>query len=223
MTTEPLVRKAVLIVDDHPLLRRGLTALIESDPDLIVCAEAGSCAEALDALCHRVPDLVIVDLELDGRGGLELISDIRERYPSLPILVLSMHTQAAFAERALRAGARGYVTKQEFDQTVLTAIRRVLAGGMFVSEKIEARFLETFLAGSVSIDDSPLHRLSDRELEVFRAIGRGRTTRQIAADFHLSIKTIESHREHIKQKLGLTSSAEMAQRATQWVESGQDR
>lgn len=207
-------------MDDHPLLRRGLAALIASSPDLGVCGDAGSCADALSAVGQLSPDLVILDLEMDGRGGLDLITEIKQRWPALPVLVLSMHTGAAYAERALRAGARGYVTKEEVDETVLTAIRRVLGGRMYVSEKIGSRFVETFLAGTRSADDSPLHLLSDRELQVFRAIGQGRSTRQIANEFHLSIKTIETHREHIKQKLGLHSSAEMARRATQWVEAG---
>ena len=213
-------RKAILIVDDHQLLRRGLAALIESEPELFVCAEAATCEAALEAIKERMPDLAIVDLELGDRGGLELIKEMKESYPAMPALMLSMHDEEVYAERALRAGARGYVTKQQLDGTVLAAIRCVLEGRMYISEKLGARFVDRFLRGETFATDSPMHGLSDRQLQVFRAIGQGRTTCQIAAALHLSIKTIESHREHIKDKLGIHSSAEMAQRATQWVESG---
>ena len=215
------MNKSILIVDDHPVLRRGLASMIKSEPDLVVSAEAATCQAALDAIQQSKPDLVIVDLELEGGDdGLDLVKDLKKRHPQIPALVLSMHDEAVYAERSLRAGARGYITKQQLDETVLVAIRQVLAGEMYMSDKLRARLATKFVAGQTLETDSPLAVLTDRELQVFRLIGEGRTTRQIAEAVNLSIKTIESHREHIKQKLNLESSAELAQRATQWVETG---
>lgn len=213
-------RKAILIVDDHPLLRRGLAALIESEPDLAVCGEAATCAAALEAVGESQPDLVIVDLVLESNDGLDLVKKMKARHPEIPALVLSMHDEAVYAERALRAGARGYVTKQRLDDTVLVAIRRLLDGETHMSDTLQARLAAKFVGGRTRDADSPLDALSDRELQVFRLIGHGRSTRQIAETLDLSVKTIESHREHIKQKLGLESAAELAHRATQWVETG---
>jgi DNA-binding NarL/FixJ family response regulator len=202
------------------MLRRGLAALIESEPDLAVCGEAATYQAALEATRESQPDLVIVDLELDGRDGLDLIKDMKARHSEVPALVLSMHDEAVYAERCLRAGARGYVTKQELDDTVLTAIRRLLAGEVYMSDKLQRRLAVKFVAGRTLDTDSPLDALSDRELQVFRLIGRGRSTRQIAASLTLSIKTIESHVEHIKHKLDLESAAQLAHCAIQWVETG---
>ena len=216
-------KKAILIVDDHPMLRRGLTSLIDSEPDLAVCGEASTCAAALQAIRQRKPDVVIVDIGLEGRDGLELVKDMKVQHPKIPALVLSMHDESLYAERALRAGARGYATKQQIDDTVLIAIRRLLSGEMYLSEKIGARFAANFLGGRTLQEDSPLAVLTDRELEVFLLIGQGRGTRQIAQSLHLSIKTIESYREHLKQKLTLESGAELVRRATEWVESGRTR
>lgn len=213
-------QKAILIVDDHPILRRGLASLIESTNDLGVCGEAATCRGALEAVARSRPDLVIVDLELDGSDGLDFLKEIKKLHPKVPTLVLSMHDEAVYSERCFRAGARGYVTKQELDDTVLEAIRRVLAGEMSMSEKVKARFAAKFVGGRTLETDSPLNALTDRELQVFRLIGQGRSTRQVAEILHLSVKTIESHREHIKQKLTLETAAELAQRATQWVETG---
>jgi DNA-binding NarL/FixJ family response regulator len=213
-------RKSILIVDDHPVLRRGLIALIESDAELAVCGEAASCADALAAIGESAPDLVIVDLALEGSDGLDLIKEMKARHPDLPALVLSMHDEGVYAERALRAGARGYVNKQQLDDAVLVAIHHLLRGEMYLSARLQARFAAKFLGGQTLATDSPLHALSDRELQVFRLIGHGRSTRQIAETLHLSIKTIESHCEHLKQKLGLASATELAHRATQWVETG---
>ena len=216
-------KKAILIVDDHPMLRRGLTSLIDSEPDLAVCGEASTCAAALQAIRQRKPDVVIVDIGLEGRDGLELVKDMKVHHPKIPALVLSMHDESLYAERALRAGARGYVTKQQIDDTVLIAIRRLLNGEMYLSEKIGARFAANFLGGRTLQEDSPLAVLTDRELEVFLLIGQGRGTRQIAQSLHLSIKTIESYRGHLKQQLTLESGAELVRRATEWVESGRTR
>lgn len=212
--------KTVLIVDDHPMMRRGLAGLIESEPDLRVCGEAANCAAALAAIRESRPDLVTVDLALEGSDGLDLVKDMKHRHPQIPALVLSMHDESVFAERSLRAGARGYVTKLQLDDTVLVAVRRLLDGGTYMSRQLEARLAARFVGGRTLATGSPLDALSDRQLQVFRLIGQGRTTRQIAETLYLSVKTIESHREHIKHKLTIETAAELAQRATQWVETG---
>lgn len=220
--TEPVLpaKKSILLVDDHPLLRRGVAALIRTEPDLDVCGEAATSAAALEAIREHFPDLVIVDLVLEGSDGLRLIREMKARHPEIPALVLSMHDEAVYAERVLRAGARGYVSKQQLDDTLLAAVRRVLNGEMYMSEKLRARFAEKFLGGATLEKDSPLAVLTDHELEVFRLIGQGKSTREIAQHLHLSVKTIESYREHIKQKLTLGSGAELVRRATLWVENG---
>ncbi len=214
-------KRSILIVDDHPMLRRGLIALIENEPDLAVCGEASTCPATLDAMKNSKPDLVIVDLGLEGCNGLDLIKELKSHHPGTPALVLSMHDESLYAERACRAGARGYVSKQQLDDTVLIAIRRLLKGEMYLSEKMAALYAEKFLGGRTVQENAPLAVLTDRELEVFRLIGQGQTTRQIAKRLHLSIKTIESYREHIKQKLTIPSGSELVQRATHWVETGE--
>lgn len=221
-TTEPGLpaRKTILIVDDHPLLRRGVAALIRTEPDLDVCGEAATSAAALEAIREHPPDLVLVDLTLEGSDGLSLIKEMKARHPTIPALVLSMYDEAVYAERALRAGARGYVSKLQLDDTLLAAIRRVLNGETYLSETARARFAEKFLGGATLEKDPLLAELTDRELEVFRLIGTGQSTREIAQHLHLSVKTIESYREHIKQKLTLGSGAELVRRATLWVETG---
>ena len=216
-------KKTILIVDDHPMLRRGLAALIDSEPNLSVCGEATTCSEGLAAIAESRPDLVIVDLTLGEDDGLDLVKEMKARHPAIPALVLSMHDEAVYAERSLKAGARGYITKQQLDNTVLVAIRRLLDGETYMSDTLEARLAAKFVDGRTLETDSPLDALSDRELQVFRLIGQGRSTRQIADTLNLSIKTIESHREHIKSKLSLETTAELAQRATQWVETGRSR
>jgi DNA-binding NarL/FixJ family response regulator len=212
--------KSIVIVDDHPVVRRGLAALIESEPDLAVCAEAATYQAALEAVREHQPDLVIADLALEGRDGLDLIKDLKARQPEIPALVLSMHDEMVYAERCLRAGARGYVTKQQLDDTVLTAIRRLLAGETYMSAQLQARLAAKFVAGRTPDTDSPVDALSDRELQVFRLIGQGRTTRQIAETLTLSIKTIESHIEHIKHKLSIECATELGHRAMRWVQTG---
>ena len=216
-------KRTILIVDDHPMFRRGLASLIESEPDLAVCGQAGNSTAALQAVQQSQPDLVIVDLALGESDGLDLVKEMKRRHPGIPTLVLSMHDEAVYAERSLRAGARGYVTKQQLDETVLVAIRRLLAGETYMSGTLEERLAARYVAGRTLATDSPLEALSDRELQVFRLIGQGRSTRQIAETLHLSIKTIETHREHIKQKLMVGSATELAHRATQWVETGRPR
>jgi DNA-binding NarL/FixJ family response regulator len=206
-------------VDDHPVLRRGLAALIESEPDLVVCGEAATCRAALEILCEQQPDLIFVDLELVDCYGLDLVKNMKIRHPEIPALVISMHNEATYAVRCLRAGARGYVNKQQLVETVLVAIRCLLAGDTYLSDPLKARLAVKFVNGKILDTDSPMEELSDRELQVFRLIGQGRSTRQIAEALYRSIKTIEAHREHIKHKLSIKSTAELAQRATQWVES----
>lgn len=212
-------KKTILIVDDHPMLRRGLAALIESEPDLAIFATAATLPAAIKAIEARQPDLVIVDIALGKDDGLDLVKEIKRSHPHMASLVLSMHDEAMYAERALRAGARGYVTKQQLDETVLAAIRCVLKGETYMSDTLVRRLAGKYLSGGTLGTDSPLNTLSDRELQVFRLIGEGHTTRQIAGALTRSIKTIESHIEHIKNKLTIQSSAELAQRATRWVET----
>ena len=180
-------RTRILIVDDHPIVRKGIA------------------------------DLVIVDLSLKGAGGLELLKDLKIRHPEIPALVLSMHDETLFAERALRAGARGYVMKQEAVNELEHAIRRVLSGKIYLSQAMSDRLLHMVSQGEKVRDRSPMERLSDRELEVFEMIGRGLPMREIAKELHLSVKTIETHRAHIKEKLSITSAVQLVQHATQWV------
>lgn len=212
--------KTIVVVDDHPVLRLGLITLIESEPDLVVRAAVATSQAALMAIRESHPDLVIVDLILGDGDGLDLVKQIKVRHPRIPSLVLSMHDESIYAARALSAGARGYVTKQQLDETVLIAIRRVLSGETYMSDALERRLAGKYLGGRTLETDSPLHLLSDRELQVFRLIGEGRTTRRVAETLARSVKTIESHLEHIKNKLDLESGAELARCAAQWVETG---
>jgi DNA-binding NarL/FixJ family response regulator len=210
----------ILLVEDHALLRRGLASLIETEPDLMVCAEASSHEDGLEAIATAKPDLVITDLSLKDSDGLQLIKDIRKRFRGLPILALSTHDEALYAERALRAGARGYVMKQELAITVLIAIRRVVAGDIYTSEAMSRRFSALFIGGAKLGKRTGLDLLSDREFEVYKLIGQGKSTRAIADVLHVSVKTIESHKERLKDKLRLSSGAELVRRATVWVETG---
>jgi len=213
-------RKRILLVDDHALLRRGLKALIETEPDLVVCAEAATRDAGMEVITSSKPDLVIADLSLQNSDGLEMIKDIRKHFPQLPVLVLSMHDEHIYAERALRAGAGGYVTKQEMDDTVLIAIRRVLAGKVHTSEAMGRKFIKKFIGGGTLAKGSGMEILSNRELEVFKLIGQGRRTGEIAKALCVSVKTIESHRENLKNKLDLSSGAKLARCATLWGETG---
>lgn len=223
MTAEPKkadsnARAKILLVDDHPIVRQGLAELIEQEDDLVICGEAQSGFEALQAIATAKPDLAMVDISLQGTNGLELIKQIKAGHSDVPVLVLSMHDETLYAERALRAGARGYVMKEEATARLITAIRRVLSGEIYLSERMSARLLSRFVDGGPQTGGSAMERLSDRELEVFELIGRGLSTRRIAEELHLSIKTIESHREHIKEKLKLESSQELMRHAMQWVQ-----
>jgi DNA-binding NarL/FixJ family response regulator len=200
----------VLLVDDHPIVREGLAARIEMEGDLLVSGMAENADEALDFIQKSEPDIVITDLSLSGRPGLELIKDIRTTRPSLPILVLSIHDEELWAERVLRAGAQGYVMKSHATERVMEAIRRVLAGGVWLSDHMSSTLLGRLTQHRTPVaPEMPLSTLSDRELEVFQMIGRGLSVKEIAAQLFLSAKTVEVHREHIKEKLNLRSSAEL--------------
>jgi DNA-binding NarL/FixJ family response regulator len=207
----------ILIVDDHPMMREGLRTLISRERDLTVCGEAETARQALDAVASLKPDLVLVDITLRGRNGIELIKDICALQHALSILVISMHDESLYAERVLRAGARGYIMKQESGPTMMQAIRQVLAGRIYLSEKMSARILEN-VAGKRA-KASPIERLSDREFEVFQLIGRGKSTVQIAEELHLSTKTVESHRAHVKEKLDLRTMPELISFASRWAET----
>ena len=208
-------RCKVFLIDDHPIMRQGLALFIDREPDLMVCGEADGATSALQAIREAAPDFVVLDISLDGPDGLELLKTLRVRYPNLPVLVLSMHDEAVYAERALRAGANGYIMKQEATDRVLTAIRHILSGDVYLSDRLTKRMLLQFVNGSVSPRD-PLAKLSDRELEVYRLIGAGHSTRQIADELHVSTKTIESYQAHIKEKLALRNARELVQHAVEW-------
>lgn len=206
----------VMIVDDHPVVRRGLAELIADEADLEVCGEAGDAVEALRLLETARPDVVVVDISLQAGNGIELVEQIKLRDERVKTLVSSMHDETLFAERALRAGAMGYINKQEPTERVLDAIREVLNGQVFLSTRMANRLLQSVVGGE-TLDQDPIGSLSNRELEVFELIGQGLTTKKIAGRLHLSPKTIETHREKIKTKLNLTNSTELARRAVQWV------
>src|ERR1700761_9546130 len=208
-------KRTVFIVDDHPLLRQGLALLINRESDLAVCGEAEEAQTAMHALSQYQPDILIVDISLNGPDGLDLLKNIRNSYPGLPVLILSMHDEATYAERALRARANGYIMKQEATEKVLIAVRRILNGEVYLSDRIANKLLHQYISGDSSDMNSRLSALSDRELEVFRLIGEGRSTRQIAEKLHLSIKTVETYQAHIKDKLSLHSGRELVQHAIQ--------
>ncbi len=209
----------VFVVDDHPIVRQGLSQLINREPDLLVCGEAEDARTALDALGPAKPDIVIVDVSLDGPDGIELLKTIRSRDSKLPVLMLSMHDESLYAERALRAGANGYIMKQEATERVLIAIRQILSGEVYVSDRMSQKMMQQFIHRSGPAMSSPMAELTDRELEVFRLIGHGHGTRQIAEELHLSVKTVESYYAHIKEKLTLKNARELVQHAVQWVAS----
>jgi DNA-binding NarL/FixJ family response regulator len=209
----------VLIVDDHPLLRKGVGQLIDQEKDLSVVGEAEDAQKAITAIEDTKPDIALIDITLNGASGIELLKNVKSRFPKLKMLVLSMHDESVYAHRALRAGASGYIMKQEGSEKVLTAMRKVLRGEVYLSERLGDRMLHTLVNGRTSLTSSPVEELSDRELEVFNLIGQGHGTRPIAEKLHLSIKTIESHRAHIKEKLNLQNATELVHHAIQWVQS----
>jgi len=206
----------ILIVDDHPIVRRGLRELVADEPDLEVCGEAEDVSQAIEQLETARPDVVVVDLTLKSGHGLELIQEIRARNNRIKMLVSSMHDETLFAERALRAGAAGYVSKQESPDKIIDAVRQVLRGEIYLSTRMASRLLHRVATGE-RLEKHPIQNLSDRELEVFEMVGQGLTTKQIARKLDLSHKTIETHREKIKAKLNLRNSTELSRHATQWV------
>lgn len=217
---QPGLRKGkirVLLVDDHPVLRRGLAQLINQESDMMVCGEAEEATKAFEAVGTLNPDVAVVDISLKRGNGIELVKNVKARFPTLAMLVLSMHDETLYAERALRAGALGYIMKEEATEQVLVAIRRVVNGEIFLSERMKSRMLQQLASGRGKVVVSPIEQLTDRELEVFRLIGEGRSTRQIAAELHLSVRTVEAYREYIKDKLNLKNSTELVQHAFHWV------
>ncbi len=214
-------KKNIMVVDDHPIVRQGIRSMLAQEDDLVVVAEADSAATAISILDRQGEsmDAVLIDISLKGADGLELIKSIRAQDTELPLLVMSMHDESLYAERALRAGANGYIMKQEMAGKVVDAIRSVIRGDIYVSDEIRQRILLGIRGGRrTDPNASPIERLSDRELEVFRLIGQGFGTRQVAEKLHLSIKTIETYRAHIKEKLNLENATELVRHAVQWVE-----
>ncbi len=212
-------KSSILLVDDHRMVLDGYTLLINSQPDLYVCGTATTAPAALSATGSHLPDLVITDLTMQGRGGLDLIKDLAVVHPGLRILVCSMHDEMLYAERALRAGAKGYIMKDADGPSFLAAIRRVLDGRIYMSDKLSASVLDSFAGTRPRGSSSPVDKLSDREFEIFRLFGEGKTAKEIAGQLNLSPKTVSVHRDHIKEKLSFATSAEMLREAVRWVEA----
>lgn len=216
-TSETVVAKrSVFIVDDHPLVREGLTNLINGQSDLTVCGEAKDSAEAIDGIAKERPDVAIIDISLTNESGLELIKNLVKQFPQVAVVVLSMHDEALYAERALRAGARGYVMKHETSKSVLASIRRVIGGDIYVSERIVNRMALRLSSARKPMATSPVERLSDRELEIFQLLGQGRTPSEIARDLNLSLKTVQAYCARAKEKFGVTSLTELLRAAIRW-------
>jgi len=208
-----------LVVDDHPVFRQGLVALIRSSDRYVVSAEAGSAAEALEALQRAVPDIALVDISLVGQNGLDLVRTLKASHPSMLILIISMHDEVVYAERALKAGARGYVMKQEAASVMLDAIRTVLSGKIYVSSAMRDRLLETMFNRREETEAPSVERLSDRELEVLERIGQGYGAAEIAKMLNLSVKTVNAYRDHIKEKLQVDGAGDLRRFAVKWVQS----
>jgi DNA-binding NarL/FixJ family response regulator len=215
--TEIPKKARIFIVDDHPMTRAGITHLINHQPDTLVCGEAENAAEALDLMAVSQPDLMLIDITLPGKSGLELIKDVKAIRPDLSILVISMHDESLYADRVLRAGARGYITKHEGGEKLMAAIRHVLSGKIYVSESMSAHILEIFSGGQPGTERSSIQNLSDREFEVFQALGEGLSSHQIAKKLHLSAKTVDAHRANIKTKLKINTTAELISFAARWT------
>lgn len=220
---EETTKKRVLIVDDHPVFRHGIMSLINAEPDLVVCGEASSSPTALDAMRTLKPDIALLDISLPGTNGIELIKLMKAEHPRLPLLMLSMHDESLYALRALKAGALGYVMKAEALTHVLDALRKALKGEIYVSPRLSERLIFQAIQSVDGGSGSPVDRLSDRELEVLELLGRGFGTKEIAAELHLSVKTIETHRAHIKEKLGFRDAGEMVRFAIDWVAQEKDQ
>src|SRR6516165_10131293 len=218
--SKTVARKSrIFIVDDHPLVREGLTNLINGQDDLIVCGEAKDSAQAIDEIMKARPDVALIDISLTNESGLELVKQLTRQFQGVALIALSMHDETLFAERVLRAGARGYVMKHETSKSVLASIRRVLGGGVYVSEMIVNRIARRVGSVRKPVASSPVERLSDRELEIFRLLGQGRTTSQIAADLNLSLKTVQAYCARAKAKFGVPSLTELLRAAIRWDEN----
>jgi DNA-binding NarL/FixJ family response regulator len=212
-------QRRVLLIDDHPFMRAGLAQLINAQSDLVVCGEAGNPVEAFQNLARIKPELVLSDLTMPGRSGLEFIKDLKATLPDLTVLVVSMHDEVVFAERALRAGARGYIMKEAGGENLLAAIRQVLRGEVYVSPRMSSQILNSLSTRRPRGSTSPIEQLTDREFEVFQMIGQGKSTRDIAEQLHLSSKTVDVHRSHLKEKLGLKDATALIRHAVRWVET----
>jgi DNA-binding NarL/FixJ family response regulator len=219
---EKSAKAQILIVDDHPMTRGGLIHLINHQPDTVVCGEAENAAEALNLLSASEPDLMLIDITLPGKSGLELIKDVKAMRPNLAMLVISMHDESLYADRVLRAGARGYITKHEGGDKLIGAIRQVLRGKIYVSESMSAHILEIFSGGQATGDRTSIQNLSDREFEVFQALGEGLSSHEIAKKLHLSAKTVDAHRANIKTKLKINTTAELISFAARWTATQTD-
>jgi DNA-binding NarL/FixJ family response regulator len=218
--SKTVARKSrVFVVDDHPLVREGLTNLINGQDDLIVCGEAKDSAQAINGIGKARPNVALIDISLENESGLELVKQLKTQFPQVALIILSMHDEALYAERALRAGAQGYVMKHETSKSVLASIRQVLGGGVYVSERIVKRMALKLTSSRKPIISSPVERLSDRELEIFRLLGQGRTTSQIAADLNLSLKTVQAYCARAKEKFGVASLTELLHAAIRWDDS----
>jgi DNA-binding NarL/FixJ family response regulator len=217
-TSENNGRGRVFVVDDHPLVREGLANLINQQDDLSVVGEAEDSAGAVAGIAEKQPNVALIDISLKNESGLELVKSLEERFPLVALIVLSMHDEALYAERALRAGAKGYVMKRETSKNVLTAIRRVLAGDVYVSERVVSTMARR-MGSSRKAAAEPVERLSDRELEIFRLLGQGRTTSQIAEDLHLSLKTVQAYCARAKEKFGVNSLGELLRAAIRWEDA----
>ena len=218
-----LKKNKIILVDDHPLVREWLANLINEQADLHVCGEASNAPQAFESISAAKPDIVIVDLALEGGSGIELIKNIKAAHPEVATIVLSMHDESLYAERALRAGARGYIMKREATKKILQGIRSVLAGKLFISDKISGAMAEKFVEGNSKASESPVQQLSDRELEVFQLLGRGFTTRQISEHLNIGFKTVQAYCARIKEKLNLTNITELLREAIRWHESQQGK
>ena len=217
--SEILERRRILIVDDHAIVRDGLTKIIDQEKDIVVCGQAETAGDAATKAEDLKPDMVIVDISLDGVSGIELTKTLRERYPDLRILVLSMHKESVYAERALRAGADGYIMKQEKGEKLLAVIRLVLDGQTYVNERLQLKLLRNLSGSGIKFESSMVDRLGAREFEVFRLLGKGYGTRQIADELQICIKTVESHRGHIREKLKMGNTLELLQYSREWCAS----
>jgi len=211
--------KTILLVDDHPMFREGLSTLINREVSLKVCGQAEDALQALAAMPRLKPDLVITDISMNGKSGVELIKDLHALHDQLPVLVVSMHDETLYAERVLKAGGRGYIMKQEGGDKILAAIRQVLAGSIYLSEKMQARAVERFAGRRAAVPTTPVESLTDREFEVFQLLGRGQATRKIAEQLNISPKTVEVYREKLKEKLHQPDGTSLMRYAVRWVET----